>query len=622
MTMIKFYEKTTLAIAAVLAAAIILAGPQARAGEILARVTVESDEVYVGEPFMMRITVIGSADAERPDLSGLEGFEVKFQGGTNNSSHSVSIINGKVTRNVTKEYIYNYTLTALKTGTLTIPPIEVEAEGRTLRSNSVTIRAKRPEETEDFKLRARLSKKSAYVGEPVLLNVTWYLNRDIRSFEFTAPFLDTDNFTVEEPEVEIDSRKQYFRVPIAGYEFIAEKGRDTLAAKQYATLSFSMAVTPKEQGVFTIPEFIVACETGSAVRDRFFDDFFSDRFRGRERSRKYVIPSNTPSISVKPLPLAGRPDDFAGHIGEYSISASAEPLEVNIGDPITLEVTLEGPEYLDNVTLPPLSGMEGFTGNFKIPEERAAGTVEDGRKVFTQTIRPVREGVTEIPPVRLVSFDTETEEYRTVSTEPIPLKVNPTRVVKASDAEGISVPGQMTALESWKDGIAYNYEGTEVLAKRDYGFYAALSRWWNLALITVPPALFLLILTGTVLVRRRSSDPEGRRARRALKEARKKLSAIRKPDREGQAFCGEILEVLKEYMACRLCRQSVSMTAAEIEEELEKRDIERETVDSLREIIETCEAGTYAGEKPTGMDDAPSVTRRMEELLKRIDRKL
>ncbi|MBD3178197.1 MAG: hypothetical protein GF417_00605 [Candidatus Latescibacteria bacterium] len=620
----RFMKKILIsALAALSLSAIFHAEELSAAEQLLARVTVESKNVYVGEPFLMRITVIGSTEAERPDLSGLNDFEVRFQGGTNNSSHSVSIINGKVTRNVKKEYIFNYTLIPLRAGELTIPSVRVRTEGKTLQSNSVRISVSEPRETEDFKLRLRLSQRNCYVGEPVLLNVTWYLRKDVRNFEFTAPFLENENFYIEEPEVEIDARKQYFRVPVSGYEFIAEKGRDTLAARQYATLNFSVALTPGKAGVFNIPEFIVACETGSSVRDRFFDGFFSDDFStGRDRNRKYVIPSNTPTLNVKALPLEGRPDEFAGHIGEYRISASAEPLEVSVGDPVTLRITLWGPEYLDNVDLPPLSGMDGFPDNFKIPEERASGREENGRKVFSQTIRPVSAGVSEIPPVKIISFDTGTGEYRTVKTDPIPLKVNPTRIVRASDAEGISQAGQVSALESWKDGIAYNYEGPGILARRDYGLSAVISRWWNILLLTAPPLAFLLILTGTVLARRRNSDPLGRRSRKALKVFKGRLTEIRKSEGEGQEACSRILDAFKEYFACKLCRQTMSMTTADIEKKLLESGVDPETVSSLKRIIETCEAGTYAGESPGTGGIVHPITGELEELIKRIDRKL
>mgnify|MGYP001039917717 CR=1 FL=1 len=47
--------------------------------------------------------------------------------------------------------------------------------------------------------------------------------------------------------------------------------------------------------------------------------------------------------------------EFAGWVGRFQVEASASPTEVSIGDPVTLAVSVSGPEYLDNVELPALA---------------------------------------------------------------------------------------------------------------------------------------------------------------------------------------------------------------------------------------------------------------------------
>src|SRR6056297_2624172 len=104
--------------------------PAFSSDRIIARMRAESKNVYVGGTFIMQITIMGSTDAERPDLSNLEGFEVEFAGGSNNSSQSVSIVNGNFSRTVKKEYVFSYRLTPLESGVLRIPSVEVEVEDR------------------------------------------------------------------------------------------------------------------------------------------------------------------------------------------------------------------------------------------------------------------------------------------------------------------------------------------------------------------------------------------------------------------------------------------------------------------------------------------------------------
>ncbi|MDZ7859123.1 MAG: BatD family protein [Candidatus Krumholzibacteriota bacterium] len=591
---------------------------------IIARMRVESKNVYVGGTFIMQITIMGSTDVERPDLSNLKGFEVEFAGGSNNSSQSVSIVNGNFSRTVKKEYVFSYRLTPLESGVLRIPSIAVEVEGKDLKTNALTINVREPEETEDFKLRLRLSRESCFVGEPVILSVVWYLREDVNSFNVTAPLLQSSAFDIEKPEMKLDKRKKYFRVPIGDREFIALKGKGTLEGERYATLEFEMALIPKKPGVFSIPEFIISCEVGGGFgRDNFFDDFFSRHSINRERQRKYVVPSNSPSLTVKELPKEGRPDDFSGYVGEYKISAAANPTVVDVGDPITLKITLEGSDFMNNINLPPLGEIDGFSDNFKIPSERAAGVIEDGKKIFTQTIRAKSHKVTRVPPVRIVSFDTAEERYITVESKPIPLTVNPTRTVTASDAEGLNRAREGSALEHWRDGIAYNYKGEDLLVRADYGFRSLMSHRWSMLLLGVPPVLFVILLTGNLMSRRRKSDPMARRARGAARILKKKLSSLAKDDNlSREVACGRMLEALKEYLGNKLRREGSALTSGEVEKELERRGINAELIESLTEIIRVCEHGTYAGVNTAEENDILMLTDRVDKIISRLDKKL
>jgi len=49
-----------------------------------------------------------------------------------------------------------------------------------------------------------------------------------------------------------------------------------------------------------------------------------------------------------------------------------------------------------------------------------------GRRDYLYKIRPTRAGTFEFPPVRLAFYDTNTRSYRTVATEPVPVKAQAT----------------------------------------------------------------------------------------------------------------------------------------------------------------------------------------------------
>jgi hypothetical protein len=612
--------------ACIAAAAAILAscsGIASAEGDIRVIANVESRDVYVGESFLMQISVDGSDRTEEPDMSVIEGFAIEYVGGSNNSSQSISIINGRVERNVQKGFVFTYKLTPQRAGRLTIPSINVKVEGNTFRTSPITISVKRPEETEDFKLRIRMSRETCFVGEPVLLTVTWYLRRDVQAFEFTAPLLSSDAFSFEAPEVKIDPAKKYYRVPLAGREVIAEKGRGMLDGESYATLEFSIAVIPMRSGTFVIPEFIVACESGTGVRNRrdFFNDFFGDDVLGRWRGslRKYVVPSNSLSLGVKALPVEGRPAGFAGHVGEYRVSTSAEPTEVNIGDPITLNVILEGPDYLGRVDLPSLVDQEELASNFKIPDERAPGKIEGRRKVFTQTIRAKNEQVDRIPPITLVYFDTAKEEYVSAASDPIPIEVRKTRIVTAGDAEGIDSGDRGTPLEKWKAGIAYNYEGSSVIEKQNFGLDSIISEAGVKLMLALPPLAWLIVIGAVGIAKRRSADPDAAKSRSALRRLRGRLAGLSSGDSD-ETFCSGVMDSFKIYLGDKLRTQGRSLTTGEIESLLDKREVPSDLIDEVKDLLTSCEFGAYSGE--SSMDGRETLVEMARETARKLERVL
>ena len=131
---------------------------------IQAEAVVQQSSVYQGEPFVLNIRVSGSDQPRQPDLTDVEGFSVAFQGGSQNNSTSITIVNGKMTRNISRGYVFSYQLTPLQTGTLTIPPITIEADGATVKTRPIRIQVAAPGETDDVKFRLFLSKGCLLCG--------------------------------------------------------------------------------------------------------------------------------------------------------------------------------------------------------------------------------------------------------------------------------------------------------------------------------------------------------------------------------------------------------------------------------------------------------------------------
>lgn len=597
------------------------------AEEFSAGAAVESTDVYVGETFLFQIQVSGSENPEQPDVSHIKDFTVEFAGGSQNSSSSITIVNGKVTKNIRTGYIFNYRLTPAKSGRLIIPAVNITSDGQVVSTSPVTILAKKPVETDDFKLNLTLSKNVCYVGEPVILTVTWYIGKNVRDFNFNLPVVHDDRFTIANPEIDTQSGKKLYRIQLGDGEVIGEEGQGVFENKKYSTITFQKILIPNKSGIIAVEQSTVSCNALSGYSNQrsnnTFSDFFDDDFFSSSRRAVYktvVVPSNSLALHVKELPLKGKPSNFNGHIGSYKIETSASPVKVNIGDPITLTITISGPEYLKHVELPSLKAQENIRNNFKIPDERASAEINSNSKIFTQTIRPLNSSVREIPPVELPYFDTKTGKYLIAKSAPITLSVDETKVLTLLDAEGLAdtrIAGN--DIETMEKGIAFNYEDMTVLEKQHLTPLVSFREGaWPVLTIT-PPLLFILAFTGVTFHRKRSSDPLKVLARKAYSNLNKALKDTESASPE--KVCSLVIDSYREYLGIKLKMPSGgAITFSDVKHKLESSGIEQNTIEKLKVLFESCEAGRYAG-SITFKDNASLISEGLiiaEDLEKRL----
>lgn len=573
---------------------LVLAGTTlALAQNISARAAVGANSVFVGESFQFEIQVEGSEKPDQPDLSSVKDFTVEARGGSTRSSSSVTIINGQMKRQVRYGYTFNYTLTPRREGTLTIPPITVTAEGRTTRTNAVRIQAREPVEAEDFKLRASLSRNVAYVGEPIILEIVFYYRANVgRGPQLEIPGLESGDFEV--------------------YDLAEEGNNDAedLGGRKFNTIRVRKVIVPKEAGTVTLPPATLAFK--GQVGTTTARDFFNQRVQ-RAKWQRFVIPSNEETLEVRELPAEGRPAGFAGHIGEYQISATAAPVEVNVGDPITLTVALSGPPYLEHVQVPSLHLQQALTRDFKVPEEMEAGTVNGNFKVFTQTIRATSADIKAIPPIELPYFDSNSGTYKIAKSDPIPIIVNATNIVTADDAEGIGpVQTSSSQVEAWSRGIAHNYEDLDVIENQRFDLMQWLTAPATVAMLGGFPVVYGILLTLTTARRRRAADPAQARARKALGALQRNL--------KNASDSNAVLEVFRDYLGSKLRVPGGALTFRDVAEPLKTRGATGESLDAIKNVFDQCEASRYAGGATA--DDTAALSAQVSEIAQNLERRL
>lgn len=565
----------------------------AQAQGLTAQAAVESDSVFAGQPFRFQIQVSGSDSPSEPDVSGLTDFQVGFLGGGANSSSSMTVINGRVSREIRRGYIFNYELTAKRAGTLVIPSIVVRDGSAQAQTQPVQITASQPEEVDDFRLRVELSKTEAFVGEPLIFNLTFYYKAEVADPKLTLPMLNTPGFRFYDQES-----------PAAEDGVLFE-------GQRFRTMRLRKAVIPEQAGDYQFPPATLSVQ--GMVGFRTMQDMFFGPSRRREFQR-FVVPSNELSLRVLELPAAGRPANFAGHVGSFSLDVKASPLSVNVGDPITLTLIISGPPFLDQVAMPPLQTQEALVRDFRLPSEVSAGKV-DGRIVtFTQTIRAQRADVGEIPAIELPYFDPEARAYRVARSPAIPLEVKATRVVTAGDAEGLDpVTRQTSEIQESRGGIAYNYEDLGALRDQGFEIGAWLRSGTFLGLLLLPPGAYAGLWFLLRRRRLRAADPEGVRERRAYAVFSQAI---------GEAGSADgVLDALRGYLRDKLRLGAGALTFRDVEPALRARSVESGVVEDVRRVFDACEQSRYAGLSAGDVAELAGKSRSIVERIESVRRR-
>jgi hypothetical protein len=137
-----------------------------------------------------------------------------------------------------------------------------------------------------------------------------------------------------------------------------------------------------------------------------------------------VTLSNEPlDIEVKSLPVQGKPKDFSGLLGKFTIAANIDTNKLPAGENAILRVVIRGSGNIAGVHIPSIQwpiGTEHFEGSDTqyIDQENFPVT---GYKIFEVPFIGDKEGRAVIAPIAFSYFDPLLEAYETITTNSIPI---------------------------------------------------------------------------------------------------------------------------------------------------------------------------------------------------------
>jgi hypothetical protein len=550
-------------------------------GQVHVSAQVDTDgDIYVGDNFGFYIVIAGSDKPGQVDLGPLRQYNPRSTG--NRTQTSTNIVGSKVTTVTTM--IMTYSLRASETGTIRLPSLTVVIDGKTYRTNPLNVNVVEPGTTDRLDIDMTLSEQQCFAGQPVLLTIKFYYSADIRNSQFNVPALGSDAFYFENPDVGNQQAEEYDLG--TGATVLVSKSNEIHSGRQSILITLRKILIPKTAGQIRIEPAVVSTDVAvGRVQSRSL-------FGSQVRYQRFMVKSEPLELMVLPLPEEGKPAQFYGLVGRYTIEASATPTQVSVGDPITLTIRIGGGTYLKPVRWPALEQVPDLAANFKIPSQKASPAIAGGVKVFTQTIRANNDNVTEIPSVPLAYFDAEKGKYATVQSEPIKLDVAPTKILTNSDLEGADFAPVNREVEAIKKGLSANYENLDVLKDMSFSPLAALANpgyaaIWALPLLTFISSVVARLLTSTspekVAIRRRRQA-----CGRAIAQLKKMASAD--SDRRGEL----LVSIMKQYIGDRFDKTAGSLTPDDCYDAITAATADEQNAGKYRETIADFEAGRYA----------------------------
>ena len=559
-------------------------------------------QVIMGRPFQLTYSVNQRAkDLRAPEFTDFD----YIAGPYTSQSSSTSFVNGKRTSSF--NLTYTYTLIANKEGTFTISPATIKVDGEQYTSNGVRIivlpadqpnnvsagntntvgqTSQRPTSSQNDNVseanifvRTLVSKTRVREQEAILLSYKLYFaGVDVAQFTNNTRIPEFKGFLKQEIESgEIQTELEHYN------------GRNYQTAVLYRTLLF-----PQRSGDITIEpaqfEAVLRVQNRAQVRS-IFDDFFGSYTAVNK-------PITAPGVTIHVLDLpANKPAGFSGGVGQFNLTSKISGTELNANEAVTLTLTIQGAGNMKLLKTPMVDWPEGFevydpkvTNNFKTTTAGVSGT-----KTIEYLAIPRAGGTYTIPPVRFAYYDTQEQDYRTITTPEYTLNIE--RAAN-EDATAMVVNNfvQKENIQQLGTDIRYIHTAEQMpvadASSRAIRF-GSLLFWLCYAIPSLLAALLFVIFRKKI---KENADMTRVRYKKANKVAQRRLKVAEQLLKQNKkdAFFEEIERAAWTYLSDRLSIPTAQLNKENIAQILSNKGVSDMIIQEMMHVLSTAEFARYA----------------------------
>ena len=559
-------------------------------------------QVTVGEQFRVAFEVNAEGkDFKAPSFNGF----TRIGGPMTSTSTSMQSVNGKTSYTVTNTF--SYVLLAEKEGDFTIGPASSMVDGNVVTSepypikvvagnasSGATSQGGQPSSGQsrtntndpqvsgqDLFLKVIPSKKSAYVGEPVVLTYKLYTRVPVSQLS-VSKLPNYGGFWTKECESQ-------------------HQATEMVNGEQYTTFEvYKIVLIPQKAGKFSIEPMSVEClaqivtQRSPQFSNDPFDIFFNDPFFSRSYTNvQKTLQTATINFEAKSLPEQGRPNSFKNAVGSYNFTASVDKNELNTNEAFTLTLTLSGSGNIELADLP----QPVFPPDFEVYDPKITSSVDangqgmSGTKKAEYTVIPRRSGNFSIPPVEFSFFNPSKGQYVTLPASAMNFKVN--KGAGDESEEGGLYATNQGDIKRLGNDIRHIHTASPKLKAVNTHFFA--SSLYFIILVV----LLLLFLVALILVKKRrqfKQDVVLVRNKRATKVAKGRLKNAYKylKDNDQNHFYEEMSQALWGYIADKLSIERSVLSMETVNGAMMGKGIDETLSEEFIDTLNTCEFARFA----------------------------
>ena len=524
----------------------------------------------------LRIDFTMNADGDNFSPPSFEGFRI-IAGPSQQVSQSW--VNGRSSFNKS----YSYFLLPTQKGALIIKQAAVEINGQIYKTNpikiNVTAAVPQPRDPNEepqisandaIHLVAEISKGNPYVNEPITVVYKLYFSYNIGITNWR--------------ELNKPKYNDFWSQNIDIKQLVAEEGKYN-GEKYRCVVLRKTVLYPQKSGKLEIEPLSLDIDVQVPTNRR---NFFGQVQVVQDNKR---VSAGSKTITVKPLPEAGKPIDFSGAVGRFNFSVTPSKTSLKNGESLDLKVVASGTGNLKLFTLPKPVVPNSLEMYDAVHNEKVSTPLSgmNGQISDSYTIIPQFKGKYPIKPMSFTYFDLSVGKYKTITSTEIIINV-----LDGPTSENNAVASN-TGVAKMKVNAGEQFRFIKLKTtlatfhKKDF---------LGSTLFYILTFLPLLIIPIIILLKKKKEaidgDVAGNKIKLSNKLAKKFLSEAKQQIQNKELFYIALEKAMHNFLKAKLNIETSDMSKDIIQEILLSRNVKAEAVNTFIDLTKNCEFARYA----------------------------